>query len=67
MAAFALMRPSSEFMVETTGWISPVGQMVRYPSVPVGTAVTFREKAAALAGISQPPAPGRVKLSEDRP
>ena len=30
MAALALMRPSSEFRVETVGWPSPVGQMVRY-------------------------------------
>ena len=29
IAALALMRPSVEFMVETTGWDSPVGQMVR--------------------------------------
>ena len=29
MAALALMRPSGEFMVETSGWASPVGQMVR--------------------------------------
>ena len=29
MAALALTRPSSEFMVETTGWPSPVGQIVK--------------------------------------
>ena len=41
IAALALMRPSGEFMVEASGG-SPVGQMVRYPSVPMGTTVTFK-------------------------
>ena len=29
MAALALTRPSGEFMVETMGWVSAVGQMVK--------------------------------------
>src|ERR1019366_2400081 len=29
IAASALMRPSIEFRVETSGWFSPVGQMVK--------------------------------------
>src|ERR1039458_5508331 len=62
MAASALTRPSTEFMVETTGWYSPVGQMVRYPSGPCGTTVTFSEYAAASVGILQPPACGMGKL-----
>src|SRR5258708_17064253 len=53
MAALALMRPSSEFSVEARGCGCPLGHMVRYPRDPWGTTVTFREYAAALAGILQ--------------
>jgi hypothetical protein len=37
------MRPSSEFIVETTGCACPVGQIVMYPSDPLGTTVTLSE------------------------
>src|SRR3981081_4543917 len=53
IAAFALIRPSSEFKVETKGCGVPLGHMVRYPSDPCGTTVTFSEKACAVAGIPQ--------------
>src|SRR6202789_4151544 len=49
--ALALMRPSSEFKVETVGWPSPVGQMVRYDNVVIGTAVTLSEYATASEGM----------------
>src|ERR1035437_3715835 len=62
IAALALVRPSNEFRVETTGWPSPVGQMVRYPSVPCGTTETFNEYAAALAGMLHPPSCGMGKF-----
>src|ERR1017187_3053104 len=57
IAALALMRPSREFMVETSGWPSPVGQIVRYPTGPfcIGTRVTFNEYAAAVEGMLQLP------------
>src|SRR5271165_234022 len=73
MAALAFTRPSTEFRVETTGWFSPVGQMVRYPSGPGGTAVTFSEKAAAVerssVGQALPclAACGRLKVSKVPP
>src|SRR5271167_3353226 len=51
MAALALTRPSTEFSVDTTGWPSPLGQIVRYPRTDCGTTVTFSEYATALAGI----------------
>ena len=43
IAALALMRPSSEFIVDTSGRFWLVGQMVRYPSGAGGTTVTFNE------------------------
>jgi hypothetical protein len=43
IAAFALMRPSKEFMVEIPGLSSPVGHSVKSPSTPCGTTVTFSE------------------------
>src|ERR1035441_5197923 len=53
IAAFALIRPSSEFRVEIAGWSSPVGHTVRYPNPPCGTTGTFSEQAAAVVGIPQ--------------
>jgi len=43
IAAVALMRPSVEFMVETTGWYFAVGQNRQVPTCPLGTTVTFKE------------------------
>ena len=42
MVALALTRPS-ELSVETVGWVSPAGQMVRYPSDALGTTVALSE------------------------
>ena len=55
IAALALIRPSKELRVETTGWDCPVGQMVRNPRVPPcgGTTVTFSEYATAALGMLQ--------------
>src|SRR5208283_3508438 len=53
IAAFATTAPCHEFNVETNGWLSPVGQRLRYPRNPCGTTVTFNECAAAVAGIAQ--------------
>src|SRR5438045_2033465 len=53
IAALALIRPSNEFRVETTGCDWPVGQAERKPSEPDGTTVRFKEYARALAGIPQ--------------
>src|SRR5579863_2006222 len=50
IAALASTVPSSEFRVDTTGCVCPVGQVVRYPSNPCGTTVIFNEYAAAPAG-----------------
>src|ERR1039458_5836694 len=67
MAASALMRPSIEFKVATSGWSSPVGQMVRYPNWPDGTTDTLSEYAAALVGMLHRPSGGMGKLSEVPP
>src|ERR1039458_9368235 len=67
MAASALMRPSSEFRVATTGLSWPVGHRVRYPSGPCGTTETFSEYAAAVSGMLQPPSCGMGKLREVPP
>ena len=55
MAASALMRPSSEFRVETLGRANPAGQTVRKPNLAGGTTVRFKEYAAAFVGIPQVP------------
>src|SRR5579871_6006588 len=61
MAALAFTRWSSEFRVDTVGWSSPVGQMLRNPSCASGTTVTFSEYAVAVLGILQPPSCGTGK------
>ena len=53
MVAPALTRPSIEFSVELSGRGAPHGNMVRNPSEPCGTTVTFNEKAWAFEGILQ--------------
>src|ERR1035441_6259705 len=53
MAAFALMRPSTEFKVAITGRGCPAGHTVRYPRPPCGTTATFSEYAAAVEGMLQ--------------
>src|ERR1019366_874365 len=55
MMALALIRPSREFSVATTGRGCPVGHAVRYPREPCGTTDTFSEYAAAVVGIRQGP------------
>src|ERR1017187_2894614 len=67
MAALALIRPSSEFIVETPGRCCPVGHIIRYPKYPCGTTVTLREYAAAVAGMLQPPSCGMGKSREVPP
>src|ERR1022692_5111601 len=67
IAASALMRPSSEFRVATTGLPCPVGHRVRYPSGPDGTTETFSEYAAAVSGMLQPPSCGMGKLRKVPP
>src|SRR5580765_1046977 len=54
MAALALIRPSKEFSVETTGCGRPVGHTEMYwRDATRGTTVRLREYAKALAGIPQ--------------
>src|SRR6202790_2848798 len=60
IAALALIRPSKEFNVETTGLARPDGHKVKNAKGPAGTTVTFNEYAAALAGIPQLPAGMRM-------
>ena len=43
MAALAAMVPVGSFSVETSGCGRPVGQVVRNPNVPEGTAVKLSE------------------------
>src|SRR5579859_4610692 len=43
MAALATIVPVVAFSVETRGCVCPVGQVVRYPNAPCGTAVMFSE------------------------
>src|SRR5262245_15693633 len=52
-AAFALMRPSTEFSVETKGCWGPVGRIVIWPGAPLGTTVTLSAYARAVPGIAQ--------------
>ncbi len=65
IAALAFTRPSSEFKVETIGCPSPVGQIVRYPSRPMGTTVTLSEYAIALAGMLQGLSPSESGKARD--
>src|SRR5437764_499757 len=51
IAAFAVIAPSSELRVDTTGCDWPAGQTERKPSVPIGTTVKLSEYAWAFAGI----------------
>jgi hypothetical protein len=44
---------ATEFKVETSGWLRPVDRKVRWDSVPSGNTVTFKECAAAVAGMLQ--------------
>src|ERR1035441_2801732 len=67
IAALALMRPSSEFRVETPGRAAPVGQRVRNPSCVTGATVTLRAYAVAVAGMLHPPSRGGEKLFADPP
>src|SRR5271166_3665897 len=70
IAALAFVRPSVEFRVETVGWSSPVGQIVKYPKCcPAGTTVTFNEYAAAPEGMVAPQVPswGSGKLRDVPP
>src|SRR5947209_5039177 len=60
ITAFALVRPSVEFRVETVGCACPVGHKVSQLSGPCGTTVRFREYATAVLGIPQT-APAIVK------
>jgi len=53
MAATALIRPSPELRVDTTGCGPPHGNVVKNPSGPCGTTVTLREYACAVAGMLQ--------------
>src|SRR4051794_4322014 len=53
MAAFDVIWPPGEFRVETSGRPEPVGHAVKYPKVPCGTAVKFREYASAVPGTLQ--------------
>src|SRR3954447_20470748 len=53
MAAFALIRPSVEFRVDTVGCACPVGHKVSQLSGPCGTTVTFSAYAFAVAGMPQ--------------
>src|SRR5271156_3023551 len=62
IAAFALVRPSGEFKVDTAGCPSPSGQIVRCPSGPGGTTVTFSEYATAVLGIPEHGPEGMAKL-----
>src|SRR4051794_26558797 len=62
--AFAFVRPSGEFIVEVAGCPWPAGQMVKYPSGPCGTTVTFREKAVEVLGILHPPRSGSTKFRD---
>ena len=56
IVALALTRPSGEFNVDVYGRVKPAGHTVIYPRDPLsGTAVTFRENAAAEGGIPQLP------------
>jgi hypothetical protein len=43
MAALAVTAPVSAFKLEASGIVCPVGQVVTYPSAPLGTAVKFSE------------------------
>src|SRR5690242_18779500 len=53
IAAFATICPFSAFSVETIGCGWPDGQVLRYPSGPLGTTVKLRENACTLAGGAQ--------------
>src|SRR3954449_10795932 len=66
IAALAFTRPSGEFRVETCGCDSPVGQIVRYPKGPFGTAVTLSEYASAVGGTPHPLS-GTAKLRDAPP
>src|SRR5258708_37741780 len=59
-AAFAFVRPSEEFRVETLGCDWPVGHTDKNPSGPKGTTVILSEYAAAFEGIPQA-LPGTTK------
>jgi hypothetical protein len=54
-AALATIWPLNAFKVDTTGWLTPVGHVVRYWSNPDGTTVIFSEYAAVLAGNPHDP------------
>src|SRR5580698_9305297 len=64
MAAFALVRPSNEFNVETDGRGVCAGQTVRYRNCPEGTAVTFSENAVAVEGMLHSPNCGTTKFCQ---
>ena len=55
MAALAATSPVQESRVETLGRGDPVAEVVRKPSGPSGTAVTFMAYAVAMGGIWQEP------------
>src|ERR1035437_3545187 len=53
IAAFEVCAPSCAFSVETSGWVCPVGHVVRYDSGPCGTTVKFSDRASAPEGMEQ--------------
>src|ERR1019366_2114726 len=64
IAAAATTVPVGMFNVETNGFGSPVGHVLRNPTGPLGTNVKFSEYACAPTGIPQATAnrTGKVRL-----
>src|SRR5579872_291319 len=64
IASFAVGLPSDAFSVDTVGCGRPVGQAVRKPRAPVGTAVIVNEYACAVAGmLHEPDRIGKSRLT----